>query len=111
MLTPAPPGLPVLRVPLTQQFRRILGLQRKETTIKSDSAHVYGLGTIGQINSRKRNTDPDVEGDSVEELIVDNRGIKMTRGFSVKRTSREEKEPKEAAGRQYPAWKVGSDVH
>lgn len=103
-------GLPVLRVPLTQSFRRMLGLSHKATTIQSESGRTYGLGTIGQINSRRRTEGPDAEGDSVEDLIVDNSGIKMTRGFSVQMTSRDEKEKREVPGRQYPTWKVGSDV-
>lgn len=110
VLTNAFTGLPVLRVPLTQSFRRMLGLSHKATTIQSESGRTYGLGTIGQINSRRRTEGPDAEGDSVEDLIVDNSGIKMTRGFSVQMTSRDEKEKREVPGRQYPTWKVESDV-
>lgn len=98
----------MLRVPLSKSVRSLLGLSKKETTIHSESAHTYGLGTIGQINSRMRNTPTDIEGDSVEELIVANGGIKFTRGFSVQSTNEGEHEQKEAPGQQYPTWKVAS---
>lgn len=105
MLTEVIAGLPVLRVPLTRQLRRVLGLRRKDTTIKSDSVPSYPLGTIGNISSRGRRQDPDLEGESVEDLIVSNPGIKVTSGFSTQVTDMEKSSQEPA--QQYPSWKVG----
>ncbi|KAB5513511.1 integral membrane protein [Coniochaeta sp. 2T2.1] len=89
--------LPVLKVPLTRQLRVFLGLRRKGTT-KSDTVPSYPLGTIGNISSRGRRPDSELEGDSVEDLIVNSPGgIKVTSGFSTRVTDMD----------QYPSWKVG----
>lgn len=89
VLTEVIVGLPVLRVPLTRQLRLVLGFRRNVTTVKSDSTPSYPLGTIGNISSRGRRQDPDLEGDSVEDLIGNNPGIKVTTGFSTRVTDME----------------------
>jgi hypothetical protein len=94
-------------VPLTRQLRRILGLSRKGTTVKSESTPTYPLGTIGNISSRgQQRLDSDVEGDSVEDLIVSSKGgIKVTSGFSMRVTDVEKARHDPAT--QTPSWKVG----
>jgi hypothetical protein len=105
-------GLPVLRVPLTRQLRKVLGLRTKDTTNKSSSAPSYALGTIGNISSRgQRRTNTDLEGDSVEDLIVDNnKGILVKSEFNTRVTDlgKTGHEPTvEVTSKQYPSWKVG----
>ncbi|KAL7793847.1 hypothetical protein V8C37DRAFT_401700 [Trichoderma ceciliae] len=76
--------LPIVWVPLTRQILRILGLGGEDTTAASKSGKVYALGSHGQVSSaRARASRHDAEGDSVEELMFDGQGIKMTRRFSA----------------------------
>lgn len=110
LLTKFATGLPVLRVPLTRQLRSLLGL-RKVTTVNSESTPTYALGTIGNISSRGRHQDPELDGDSVEDLIVNSQGgIKVTSVFSAQVTVTDmEKSRQESPdpAQQYPSWKVG----
>ncbi|RFU75018.1 hypothetical protein TARUN_7223 [Trichoderma arundinaceum] len=77
-------GLPIVWVPLTRQALRLLGLGGEDTTVTSKSGQVYALGSHGHVSSaRARASRRDTEGDSVEELMFDGQGIKMTRRFST----------------------------
>jgi hypothetical protein len=106
------PGLPVLRVPLTKSLRKFFGLRNKTTTAGSKSAPSFALGTIGQISSTGRSKNvSDVEGDSVEDLIVDDRGIQVTRGFSTNATETGKKESYDVTVRQYPNWRVDEEKY
>lgn len=83
-------GLPTLRVSIAKQFRQILGLVRKGTTVDSKSnPGSYGLGTIGDISTRTRVGRPDPEGDSVEELIL-GKNIMVTKTFDTRVRERDE---------------------
>jgi hypothetical protein len=117
-------------VPLTKSLRRFLGLRSKTTTNGSKTAPSFALGTIGQISSPGRSKNvSDAEGDSVEDLIMDQRhgggggGIQVTKAFSSSNAShdqQQQQQQQQAAGgsgqakeqpygvtvRQYPAWQV-----
>ena len=81
-------GLPIVRVPLATQFRRFLGLPTKDASHSGNSAP---YGTVTHVSSRHRSR-PDVEGDSVEELIYGNEGIKMTTTFSTHVSAKDRQE-------------------
>jgi hypothetical protein len=128
-------------VPLTKSFRKFLGLRGKTTNGSkgSKSAPSFALGTIGQISSngnRSKNIS-ESEGDSVEDLIVDQRGIQVTRGFSTNAVevahpgaphhvgggqdaelglaspaaSVAKKEQYHVSVRQYPSWRIDEEKY
>ncbi|KAM0254863.1 hypothetical protein ACHAQJ_006355 [Trichoderma viride] len=96
--------LPIVWLPLTRQMLRILGLGGEDTTVTGKSGQAYALGSHGHVSSaRARASRRDAEGDSVEELMFDGHGIKMTRRFSAHVASEDrDRNQKEASASERP---------
>ena len=77
-------------MPLATQFRRLVGLPTKDASHSGNSAP---YGTVTHVSSSRHRSRPeDVEGDSVEELIYGNEGIKMTTTFSTHVSAKDQQE-------------------